>query len=302
MDILHALRQIVKNRDDMPWWKAQLVFHAIGPLQEWYHDSSFRVMDEDWDVLIVLDGCRDDLFRDGVDISRFDKYETRISAGSATNEWSYKNFSGQALSDTIYTTANPVVSREVQTAFYAFFEVWRDGFDEDLGTVPPEAVTKTAIDTLAEHPEKRLIVHYLQPHYPFINHPELRYASFSGTDEINMTSSQTGADDVWEALDLGLVDENTVWDAYSDNLNQVMSSIDDLLSEIEGRAVITSDHGNLIGERVSPLRIPLYGHPAHIYHDSLRCVPWAVIEGQDSVSKSEPSVNVEEQLRSLGYT
>lgn len=259
-------------------------------------------MDEKWNTLIVLDGCREDLFREVVDTSRFDSYETRTSAGSATNEWTKKNFAGQALTDTVYVTGNPVVSRQVQTAFHAFIEVWRDGFDENYGTVPPEPVTKAAIEAREEFPDKRLIVHYMQPHYPFIGYPELRYTTFGGTDEIKVESAKTGASDVWEALGKGLVDKETVGEAYAKNLEIVMKSADGLIEAEGGKSVVTADHGNLLGERVSPLRVRLYGHPPYIHHPALREVPWAVTGESDNIEERQVDADVDDQLHSLGYT
>ncbi|WP_128223906.1 hypothetical protein [Halobacteriaceae bacterium SHR40] len=167
MDILYPLRELHKHYSQPMWWRNRIAQRVIGPIQNRWYESELGVINEDWDTLILLDGCREDLFREVVDISRFNSYETRTSAGSATNGWTNKNFAGQALTDTVYVTGNPVVPRQVQTAFHAFIEVWRDGFDETYGTVPPEPVTEAAIEARKEYPNKRLIVHYLQPHYPF---------------------------------------------------------------------------------------------------------------------------------------
>jgi hypothetical protein len=301
MDVLYPFREVYQNYNRKSWWKARIAHRLIGRFQERVHESEFRVMDEEWDTLIVLDACREDLFREVVDISQFDSYETRTSAGSATNEWCEKNFVGQALTDTVYVTGNPVVSREVQTAFHAFIEVWRTGFDEEIGTVPPDVVTKAAVEARKNYPNKRLIVHYLQPHYPFIGYPELRYANFGDTEELNVDSVKKEADDVWQAVDEGLVDSGKVWSAYADNLEKVMDDVQKLIGTVEGKTVITSDHGNLLGEKVSPLLISLFGHPPNVYHSNLREVPWAVIKGSKEKNEHQADVDVEKQLESLGY-
>lgn len=301
MDVLYPFREVYNNYNDSMWWRDRITQRVLRPIHARQYDSEFQVMKEGWNTLIILDGCREDLFREVVDISEFDSYEIRTSAGSATNEWVERNFDGQALTDTVYVTGNPVVSREVQTAFHAFIEVWRDGFDRELGTVPPDQVTEAAIEAQQEYPDKRLIVHYLQPHYPFIGYPELQYSTFEATGEMAVESANKGASDVWDALGEGLVGYDTVWEAYTENLNVVMKDINKLLESTQGKSVVTADHGNLLGERVSPLGIRLYGHPPYIYHPDLRHVPWAVT-GEDS-DKSEQQVNpdVEEKLRSLGY-
>lgn len=302
MNILYPLEEIYKNYSQPMWWRNRVAQRVIRPIQKKANKSDFRVMDEEWDTLIILDGCREDLFREVVDISQFDSYETRISAGSATNEWTKNNFTGQALTDTVYVTGNPVVSRQVQTAFHAFIEVWRDGFDENHGTVPPEAVTRAAMEARKKYPHKRLIVHYLQPHYPFIGYPELRYTTLGGTDEIEIESAKSGASDVWKALGNGLVKREKVWEAYAKNLELVMKSADKLIETEDGKTIVTSDHGNLLGEPVSLLRLRLYGHPPYIHHPDLRKVPWAITGGLGGKEKRQVDADVEDQLRNLGYT
>lgn len=201
-------------------------------------------------------------------------------------------------------TGNPVVSYWVDTAFLRFEEVWQDDFDSELGTVPAESVTEKAIQVHKENPDKRLVVHYLQPHYPFVEDPELRFTKFEGTDELEVTNVRSGASDVWEAVGLGLVDPNEAWAGYRRNLEYVLDAIDPLLEIASGKVVITSDHGNALGERARPIPIKLYGHPTEIYHPVLRNVPWAEIRAEkdgEEPEDEELEADVEDKLRQLGY-
>jgi hypothetical protein len=50
--------------------------------------------------------------------------------------------------------------------------------------------------------------------------------------------------------------------AYKENLRHVLKNVEDLLEIINGKTVITSDHGNLIGDRLSPIPVRGYGHPS----------------------------------------
>jgi hypothetical protein len=79
---------------------------------------------------------------------------------------------------------------------------------------------------------------------------------------------------------------------------------------VDGRTVITSDHGNLVGERAWPVPVRLYGHPEGIRHPALVKVPWAVIEGDGRRAVVDEGVHavtgeadevVEQRLRDLGY-
>lgn len=302
--IKYALSEVRKNYDRPTWWRNRFASRILSPLQSalYGEDSGISVMDEEWDVLIVLDACRTDLFEEVADLDRYDTYGVRESTGSATREWTKSNFGGQARTDTIYVTGNPVVSRWVGTAFDQFHEVWRDEFDSELGTVPAEAVTEAAIEVHESNPDKRLIVHYLQPHYPFVDDPDLRFTRFEGTEELEVTEGRTGASDVWEAVALGLVEPEEAWAAYRRNLEYVLEEIEPLLETVSGDVVVTSDHGNAIGERARPIPIKLFGHPAGIRHPTLRNVPWAVIEGEGERGERESvDSSVEDKLRQLGY-
>lgn len=300
----YALSEIRENYDRSTWWRNRLASRVIGPLQQQLYNgnSAVDVVDESWDVLVVLDACRADLFEEVADLDEYDSFTVRKSAGSATDEWAKANFEGQAQTDTVYVSGNPVVSRWVQTAFAQFIEVWRDNFDPELGTVPAELVTEAAIDAYEANPEKRLIVHYLQPHYPFVKDPELRFTRFEGTDEVTVSDARSGASDVWEAVGLGLVEPETVWAAYRRNLEYVLDAIEPLLEAVSGRIVITSDHGNVLGERARPIPLKLYGHPSGVHHPALRSVPWAVIESdEDQTDREALDAGVEDKLRQLGY-
>ncbi len=273
------------------WWWNRTKRSVLYPIHRaaTSSDSYTRVMDEEWDVLFLLDGCREDLFREVADIETFDEYRTVNSGASATNEWVARQFYRGAFTDTIYLTGNAVVSDNIPGAFYRFEDVWRDAYDDERRLIPPEPLADRARQVRKEHPEKRLIVHFSQPHYPFLDHPELQFDSESD-----------GASNVWAALRQGLVEENDVWDAYGDNLRSVLDVTLPLAEELDGRVVMTSDHGNLFGERISPIPIRQWGHPPGLAHPNLRTVPWAVLDG-DSTSETENERDIDDQLEALGY-
>lgn len=300
----YVFSEIRQNYDRATWWRNRFASRILSPVQKRLYDdgSAVEVLEESWDILVVLDACRADLFEAVSDPDRFDHYEVKQILGSATPEWTRKNFDGQAQTDTIYITGNPVVSRWVGTAFAEFVEVWRDHFDSEHGTVPAEAVTDAAVRVHEEQPNKRLIIHYLQPHYPFINDPDLRFTTFEGTDEFDVSDAQNGASDIWEAVGLGLVEPEKAWTGYRRNLEYVLDAIDPLLESTSGKVVITSDHGNAIGERARPIPMKLYGHPTNIYHPVLRDVPWAEIQAKGNREDHEDiNRGVEDKLRQLGY-
>jgi len=245
------------------------------------------VVDEDWQTLFVIDGCRADLFEETVDTEGFNEYRQINSGVSATPEWIDLQFHGAAHSDIIYITGNPVVSENVPTSFYRFEEPWREHFDEDVQTVRPEPIAQYVREIRDEHPDKRIVAHFNQPHYPFITRPDLQFKG-RNRDETN----------VWAALRAGLVEKDDVWDAYTENLEAVMDVVQPLAEELDEQTVITSDHGNLVGERIWPVPLRQWGHPIGIRHPNVTTVPWAVI-GEGVTERVEDAVG--EQLKALGY-
>lgn len=276
-------------------------------------------MEEDWDTLVVLDACRADLFEERADLSAYDSYQRVTSNGSATREWTIQNFVGEAFGDTVYVTANPYVSREASDSFHRLVEPWLDRFDDESRTVHPEDLVEVAAQIHEDHPDKRVVVHFMQPHHPFITRPDLQFKGWaiSDFDEWTEHQKQTGMYErgerphtPWDALYMGLAEKADVWDAYGENLDVTLDALEDLLDAVEGRTVVTSDHGNMLGERTWPIPMRVFGHPSGVRNDELVSVPWAVVEtgerrdvtdeGVRSVSESESDV-MEERLEDLGY-
>lgn len=192
--------------------------------------------------------------------------------------------------------------------------MWDSGWDEELGTVPPEKVTEAGIRMHNKYPNKRLLIHYMQPHYPFIGPTGLKLP------HTNRVESLVGrvkgrnvekTDDIWDLLRQGAVSESEVITAYQENLEVVIPQIKTLLKKINGKSVITSDHGNLYGERLFPFFSKLYGHPTGIHAKNLIEVPWLVIsserrrkitEGEKKqIHEVEYSGEVMQRLKNLGY-
>jgi hypothetical protein len=100
-----------------------------------------------------------------------------------------------------------------------------------------------------------------------------------------------------------------IWDAYRENLRMVLPHVENLLGELEGKTVVTADHGNMIGERGTPIPISEYGHPRWIYADELVTVPWLThrngtrrtITAESGNSSNVASENIQQRLEALGY-
>lgn len=146
------------------------LYHRQGHLRS-YNPTGIDVFGEEWDTLIILDACRYDLFARRSTLPG--TLEKRRSRGSSTVEFLRGNAAGRDLRDTVYVTANPQFYQyrdELDARFHEVVHVWMDeGWDGEHETVLPETTTDYARTAAERYPNKRLLIHYLQPHYPFID-------------------------------------------------------------------------------------------------------------------------------------
>jgi len=270
------------------------------------------VIEEDWDVLYILDGCRFDIYQES---TGKDDFEYRYSPGSESREFMEACFCERTLHNTVYVTANPHTPATIgEGVFHDTIPLYGTGWDSELETVPPEAVTEALISAADNYPNKRLIAHYMQPHFPFIG-PTGRSLDQVGLPKGSFADSSPDPDqtvrNVWRNLQYGISDvsRDTVIKAYRENLELVLDSLNRPLSEITGKAVITADHGNLIGEWTWPLPARGYGHDKGAHLEGVLKIPWDVrhsdtrreVEADPPKSRHDVGGNQREQLSALGY-
>jgi hypothetical protein len=223
------------------------------------------------------------------------------------------NFDGRSLHDTVYVTANPHVYRLGDDVFHDVVDLLETRWDEESRTVRPEAVVEEAITAHETYPDKRLIVHFMQPHFPFLG-PTGAEFPHQGLETHLDDDDRSGAPNPWFALIHDRdVDVEAVLAAYRENLDVVLPHVEALLEALPGKSVVTSDHGNLIGERGTPVPVRMYGHPRGLHQDELLAVPWLEVDADERRrTVSEPPVRagseadpdeqvVDRRLRALGY-
>lgn len=272
------------------------------------------VMEEDWDNLIILDACRYDAFAEVIpDYPEIPgELEARRSKAPYTREFIQEAFHQRDLHDTVYVTASPQLhdnSDEVDAEFHAVANTFLneyvpDSIDATESGYRPGPTTEIARRVNREFQNKRLIVHYLTPHWPFLG--ERGRSLFGDYD-----------DAPWEELTAGTVSipSEDLWTAYVENLRFVLDYVVDLLPELEGKTVITADHGQLLGDELEPIPIAGYGHPG-VFVEPLLKVPWFVCEhdtrkrivsespvetSYDEVDPEKAEQKAKETLRELGY-
>jgi hypothetical protein len=264
------------------------------------------IFEDDWDTLIVLDACRYDLWDDVGKEFTFPNPITHDyvhSPGSRSHEWMRENFSDEykkSMAETAYVTANPYSKDYADESDFALVdEVWQYGWDDEIGIVPPQNVTDRAIDVIESSSSSRTIVHYMQPHFPSLRHPEL-----GGRVAPEKNAWINGS--IWGKLKNDEISKEIVWDAYRDNLRDVLDSVELLLTNHDAsKVIITSDHGNGAGED------GIYSHPGRRAHRVLRKVPYCETEATNDGNytpeiENDTDTNIADEeaktrLKALGY-
>lgn len=243
------------------------------------------LLEEDSFALIILDACRFDRFQENYSGYVNGDLKPVYSGGRLTFEYVRECFPDYYEVDYI-SGAIPVNGTDLEfddeevqdlyqdyrpkNHFKQIVDVWKTGWDEELGTVPAEQVTKAAIQNMDKD---RMVIHYFQPHAPYIGE---RSEVLDGRTQPG--KGEPGDKQVWERVRSGEISRRELQVLYEDNLRLVLSEVERLLPFLEDkdRVVVTSDHGEMLGE------YGLFGHH-FIEHPKIREVPWLeIVEKGDS--------------------
>jgi len=191
--------------------------------------------------------------------------------------------------DIVYVTANPFVDKYLTGKFHKIISVWKSGWSEKYQTVPPFEVYKYALEAILKYPNKRLIIHFMQPHFPYLLAPQisggelLKYArkrmlGKTESPKTNYGKSIHPFKIAYTDFYLRLPDK-VHWLLYRANLEIVLDYVEKLIDFLPGTTVITADHGEAFGEKIHPL-LPyrVYGHPPNYRLPTIIKVPWLIIE------------------------
>ena len=164
--------------------------------------------------------------------------------------------------------------------FTDIIDVWDERWNDDLETVLPKDVNEIYIK---RDIEGRTLIHYMQPHLPYLS-----LGNFGSFDVMKTRArdEEESTENLKEALDKVLVifeekfekiiGTHRMWELkkmynlrarsgyertwraaggvrglkkyYMDNLNIVLKNVIDLIGNLDGKIVITSDHGEAFGE------------------------------------------------------
>jgi hypothetical protein len=293
-----------------------------------------NVLDEHWDVLVIFDTCRIDALRKVAKATNYnwlseEQVGSRTSIGGSTFEWAAQTFrSGyEDKAKEIDLIAGNAVVEEVLEGNRTPEEAEGVGWaptdwnvlsktelndivsvsglrtvtgpaegHEDRPHPSASLVTDLAIQHARENEPSRMIVHYIQPHYPF-------YSAVESGERDELVD--------WEVFPFsylrnGEVSREEVWNRYLKELQTGLDSVDTLLRNIDAeRVAITADHGEGFGERWFGVRG--YKHRVGMLHPKVRNVPWLITTAEDTGEYTpetdfrETGESREEILESLGY-
>lgn len=281
-----------------------------------------NVFSREWDLLIVLDTCRVDALTELQGEYPFLSEVDRVfSVGSSTPEWTAQTFDRdhlEAIRNTAYLTGNGYASQVLdgrvtpESFVHAGFaptawdtvgrddleyldEIWkyapRTRGNPKNGMPSPRVITDRAIQVGREGDHERLLVHYPQPHFPYV------YDDPTGVTDSPERHERAPFDYLREGGD-----REDVWRAYLRQLRMVLGEVEELLRNADaGTAVITADHGEAFGEW------GVYGHPTASVHPYVRWVPWVETDAEDSFERTPEPISdgsrqdIDDHLRALGY-
>jgi hypothetical protein len=269
------------------------------------------VIDQDYDNLIILDACRYDIFNNTNHIQG--NLTEVTSLASHSEEFIQKCFYQKDLSDTIYISANPFAEQIESDTFYKIIKSYDEDYTEDCQyelhqSRHPGTLCNIARRVYDQHKNKRIVIHFMQPHSPYFGDQaeKLRRKIEQETNK---------GEDYWIgglmiAAREGYISREELVNLYTENLKFVLKYVERILDELDGKSIVTSDHGEMLGNPSGLFLPKKYQHKREYYVPELRKVPFLEINSttrRDIISEEPMSVQesnrdvVDEQLKALGY-
>ena len=268
--------------------------------------SQADLLREPWNALIILDACRADALG-----SLAPGVETVRSLAWITYDWIRRFVPLFGQERLLYVSSNPVVERELARHKHNWQvrSVWRDGWRRSGPCAMPAVTAAETAFAVSQHlsvygqPE-RMIVHFLQPHVPYVGDPGLPYSGWGGGMDDPLSVAVGEHTTVEAALARGLCTIEQVRLAYQANVELAVRYALPMASDwLKGKVVLTADHCELLaldGE-------PGYGHAK--WDPKLYQVPWLAWDHgpfepapvPELIHPQDVDADVHAKLEALGY-
>jgi len=224
-----------------------------------------------WDNLIILDACRYDYFEREYPSFLEGELEKVTSPASCTIDWLKITWKGYY--DLTYVSGFPSVNSKgiprmgykATDHFSKIIDAWDFGWDDELGTIPPWKINEAVLNKTNRI---NLIIHYMQPHQPYIGETKIAFPMPRPEPDPERGSGFYRTSRQIRELKIGL---DMLRRAYADNLRLVLSYVAELVPCLRGRTVVTADHGELFRDRRGNVG------PRHLCLSQDKClreVPW----------------------------
>lgn len=185
--------------------------------------------------------------------------------------------------------------------FTEIHQAWVDEWYEEIGTVKPEDMREYSLEKIDRN-DGKTIIHFIQPHRPFISYDGESRHSWGQRN----AAAETNKDwrgriknllrPVWATAFyslpkkyqyeirgvLGKTDQyrrfaeeeggERVKKFYEKDLRMALEEISKLVEELDGKVVVTADHGESFGEEYE------WGHPIGSRNPVLVEVPWLEVK------------------------
>ncbi|MCK5309942.1 MAG: hypothetical protein KAJ64_04785 [Thermoplasmata archaeon] len=287
-------------------------------------NKEVKMASEPWDYLIILDACRYDIFKEIYqDYLPKGDFKKAIAPSLHTMDWLNKAFPDY-YDDIVYVSANPYVNSKTKVEntigfdyegtkhFLKVIDAWDWGWDDRVGSIFPDKINKGFFDNFDKYGDKRFVLHYIQPHKPFIGDEYIKYYDVlkstvyadSRKHDVKMQQRKKTLKKTIKDLAIRIIiktmgksflcklssfihggpqsPEDAIWiaegqkgyvNAYRDNLKLALKSAKEIVDKVpSGRILITADHGEFLGE------YGRYGHPNDITKPENTEVPWLIID------------------------
>ncbi len=234
---------------------------------------------EKWDILIILDACRYDVFKESVFKFFNGDLLPVVSNGSITLDWFISTWcNSKHKSRVYYISANPFIRKEdpnISKCVHKVVDTWKMFWNKEKMTVSTKSIlnfSKIMLRLYSKDLEAgrlKLVIHLLQPHAPYIYWPHVFDELWRLGAPYNITTVYSLHRKNKHVLDI-------LRTSYIASLNYSLKYIAEFIHEVyrlypkKITIVITSDHGELFGE------YGLLFHP-NIELPELRIVPWFVV-------------------------
>ncbi|MDZ7730952.1 MAG: hypothetical protein U5K37_08635 [Natrialbaceae archaeon] len=200
-----------------------------------YQYQTTSIWDKDWDLLVILDACRPEWVKTVEDDYEYiDNVDTIHSVGSHSKEWILNTFDDRyssEMKETIYITGNHYGDLINESKLAAFESAQDYGeWAYDSASPPANVVTDLAVNASRNSDWERCIVHYMQPHKPFIS-------KTSSRDDISVQDWSIAYKPYRMVFD-GRISKDELIEGFISNLQYVLDEVTILLENIEAPTAI----------------------------------------------------------------